>query len=77
MESLHSALRGATKTRGSFPNEEATQKPLDLAIHDASKKWQIVAGCGAALNHSQILWTERIAPLEGGCTRMISRSTDR
>lgn len=64
VESLHSALRKATKTRGSFPNEEAACKLLYLVIRNVSKKWKFVSGWRAALNHFQILWPERLAVLE-------------
>jgi len=65
VESLHSALRKATKTRGSFPNTEAALKLLYLVIRNVSKRWKFVQGWRDALNHFEILWPERMARLEG------------
>lgn len=65
VESLHSGLRKATKTRGSFPNEEAALKLLYLVIRNVSKRWKFVQGWRTALNHFEILWPERMARLEG------------
>ena len=39
IESLHMHLRKVTKTRGSFPNDEAAVKLLYLAIRNISAKW--------------------------------------
>jgi len=39
IESLNASLRKITKTRRSFPNDEAVMKVLYLALHQASKKW--------------------------------------
>lgn len=65
VESLHSALRKATKTRGSFPNEEAALKLLYLVIRNVTKRWKFVPGWRVALNHFEILWPERMARAEG------------
>ncbi|TDO53897.1 mutator family transposase [Idiomarina sp. 017G] len=39
IESLNASLRKITKTRRSFPNDEAVMNVLYLALHQASKKW--------------------------------------
>lgn len=65
VESLHRSLRKATKTRGSFPTQEAALKLLFLVIGNVSKKWKFVTGWRAALNHFEILWPERMANAEG------------
>jgi transposase-like protein len=64
VESLHSSMRRATKTRGLFPHEEAALKLLYLVIGNVTKKWKFVTGWREALNHIQILWPERMARLE-------------
>ncbi len=64
VESLHRSLRKATKTRGSFPTQEAALKLLFLVIGNVSKKWRFVTGWRAALNHFEILWPERMAKAE-------------
>lgn len=64
VESLHRSLRKATKTRGSFPTQEAALKLLFLVIDNVSKKWKFVTGWRAALNHFEILWPERMAKAE-------------
>ena len=64
IESLHMTLRKVTKTRGSFPNEEAARKLLYLALRNVSKKWQTIQNWKDALNRFAILWPGRI-PLPG------------
>jgi putative transposase len=64
VESLHRSLRKATKTRGSFPTQEAALKLLFLVIGNVTKKWKFVTGWRAALNHFEILWPERMAQAE-------------
>lgn len=64
VESLHGSLRKATKTRGSFPTQEAALKLLFLVIGNVSKKWRFVTGWRTALNHFEILWPERLAIAE-------------
>lgn len=60
VESLHSSLRKAVKTRGSFPSEEAAMKLLYLAVQNTIRKWQTVQFWREALNCLQMLWGERI-----------------
>lgn len=64
VESLNMALRKIIKTRGSFPNEEAALRLLYLALRNHSKKWSFLQGWRDALNRFQILWPERMPPLE-------------
>lgn len=64
VESLHMTLRKVTKTRASFPSEEAALKLLFMALENAAKKWNGVQGWREALNQFQILWPERMPALE-------------
>jgi putative transposase len=64
IESLNMVLRKVTKTRGSFPNEEAALKLLFLALRNHAKKWSSIQNWREALNRFQILWPERMPPLE-------------
>jgi putative transposase len=64
IESLHMTLRKVTKTRGSFPNEEAARKLLYLALRNVAKKWHTIQNWKEALNRFAILWPGRI-PLPG------------
>jgi putative transposase len=64
VESLNMSLRKIIKTRGSFPTEEAALKLLYLALRNVSKNWSFVQGWREALNRFQILWPERMPPLE-------------
>lgn len=66
VESLNMTLRKIIKTRGSFPNEEAAMKLLFLALRNHSKKWNAVQNWREALNRFQLLWPERMPPLERG-----------
>ena len=60
VESLHMSLRKVTKTRGSFPSEEAAMKLLYLALRNVSAKWDAIQHWRQALNHFQMIWGERI-----------------
>jgi putative transposase len=64
VESLNMTLRKVTKTRGSFPNEEAALKLLYLAIRNAAQNWSFIQGWREALNRFQILWPDRMPALE-------------
>jgi putative transposase len=64
VESLNMSLRKIIKTRGSFPTEDAAIKLLYLALRNVSKNWSFVQGWREALNRFQILWPERMPPLE-------------
>jgi putative transposase len=64
VESLNMSLRKIIKTRASFPSEEAAIKLLFLALRNHSKKWNSVQSWREALNRFQILWPDRMPPLE-------------
>lgn len=64
VESLNMTLRKVTKTRGSFPTEEAAIKLLYLAIRNAARNWSFIQGWREALNRFQILWPERMPAVE-------------
>ena len=64
VESLNMSLRKIIKTRGSFPSEEAALKLLFLALRNHSKKWNSIQSWREALNRFQVLWPERMPPLE-------------
>ena len=60
IESLNASLRKVTKTRRSFPNDEAVMKVLYLAVHEISKKWTMpVRGWKQAMSQFMILFGER------------------
>jgi len=61
IESLNMSLRKVTKTRGSFPNDEAATKLLYLALRNISKKWtQKVYDWESALNRFAIIYEDRL-----------------
>jgi putative transposase len=60
IESLNMTLRKVTKTRGSFPNEEAAIKLLYLALRNLCKKWNGIFAWKEALNRFAILWEDRL-----------------
>jgi putative transposase len=64
IESLNMSLRKIIKTRGSFPNEESAFRLLFLALRNHCKKWTTIQGWREALNRFQILWPDRMPPLE-------------
>lgn len=61
IESLNMTLRKVTKTRASFPNDEAAFKLLYLALQNIQKKWTMpIANWSRALNAFAILFEERV-----------------
>lgn len=64
VESLNMTLRKLIKTRGSFPNEEAALKLIYLGLRNVSKNWSFIQSWREALNRFQILWPERMPPVE-------------
>lgn len=64
VESLHMTLRKVTKSRGSFPTEEAAIKLLYMALRNVAKKWSSVQGWPEALNQFQQIWPGRLESLE-------------
>jgi putative transposase len=64
IESLNMSLRKVTKTRSSFPNDEAVFKLLYLALRNIAKNWtRPVADWHAALNRFSIIYEDRL-PVE-------------
>jgi putative transposase len=64
VESLNMSLRKVTKTRSSFPNDEAVLKLLYLALRNIAKKWTMpLVGWKAALNRFAIIYEGRL-PVE-------------
>jgi len=63
IESLHMHLRKVTKTRGSFPNDEAAVKLLYLAIRNISAKWlNARTHWTVALTYFAQLFGDRLTP---------------
>lgn len=61
IESLNSSLRKVTKTRSSFPNDEAVLKLLYLALRNIAKKWTMpIQNWKAALNRFAIIYEDRV-----------------
>jgi putative transposase len=60
IESLNMSLRKVSKTRGSFPNDEAVFKLLYLALRNIAKHWtQPVRNWAAALNRFAIIYEDQ------------------
>ncbi|MDY0292469.1 MAG: IS256 family transposase [Desulfuromonadaceae bacterium] len=61
IESINMSLRKITKTRGSFPNDEAMLKLLYLALQNISKKWTMpIRNWKSALNQFSIIFEDRL-----------------
>lgn len=61
IESLNMSLRKVTKTRSSFPNDEAVLKLLYLALRNIAKKWTMpIQNWKAALNRFAIIYEDRL-----------------
>jgi putative transposase len=61
IESLNMSLRKVTKTRSSFPNDEAVLKLLYLALRNIAKKWTMpIHDWKAALNRFAIVYEDRM-----------------
>jgi putative transposase len=61
IESLNMSLRKVTKSRGSFPNDEAVFKLLYLALRNIARKWTMpVQDWKAALNRFAIIYENRL-----------------
>lgn len=62
IESLNACLRKVTKTRRSFPNDEAVLKLLYLALHQIAKKWTMRLGdWKPAMNQLFIMYGVRVS----------------
>lgn len=61
IESLNMSLRKVTKTRSSFPNDEAVLKLLYLALRNIAKKWTMpIQNWKDALNRFAIIYEDRV-----------------
>ncbi len=60
IEALNRQLRKATKTKGSFPSEEAAIKLLYLAIQNAVPQWTRTRGSTKAMLAFKIQFGDRI-----------------
>ena len=61
IESLNMSLRKVTKSRGSFPNDEAMLKLLYLALKNIAKKWtRPIQNWKAAMGRFAILFEDRL-----------------
>lgn len=61
IESVNMSLRKVTKTRASFPTDEATFKLIYLALNNISQKWTMpIRDWKAALNRFTIQFGERL-----------------
>ena len=65
VESLNMSLRKVSKTRGSFPTEEAAIKLLYLALVRVVAQWQTVQNWKQMLNYLDTLCGERIRAAGG------------
>lgn len=65
IESLNSSLRKIIKNRALFPNDEAVQKILFLALRNIAKKWTMpIPNWSGAMNQFAILFEGRV-PMNG------------
>jgi putative transposase len=61
IESLNMSLRKVTKSRSSFPNDEAVLKLLYLALRNIAKRWTMpIQNWTAALNQFAIIYGDRV-----------------
>lgn len=60
IESLDRVIRKTTETRGRFPTDDATTRPIHLAIRSFEKAGRCVREWIAARNQFAILYPERI-----------------
>lgn len=61
IESLNMSLRKVTKTRSSFPNDEAVLKLLYLALRNIARRWTMpIHDWKAALNRFAIIYEDRM-----------------
>ena len=61
IESVNMSLRKVTKSRGSFPNDDAVMKLFYLALNNISKKWTMpLRDWKPALNRFTIQFEERM-----------------
>ena len=61
IESLNASLRQVTKTRRSFPNDDAVMKLLYLALHQIAKKWTMpLRDWKPAMSQFMIIYADRV-----------------
>ena len=60
---FNGSLRKATKTRGSFPSEDAAEKPIYLAINGHEKTARTVRGWLTAVNQFAIMFEDCFSPM--------------
>lgn len=61
IENLNGKVRKYTKTKGSFPTDEAVMKSVFLAINEVTKKWTMpIRDWGMILNQFLIIFDERL-----------------
>ncbi len=61
IEAVNISLRKVTKSRGSFPNDDALIKLYYLALRNIGKKWTMpIRNWKAALNRFAIMFDERM-----------------
>lgn len=61
IESMNMTLRKVTKSRASFPNDNAALKLLYLAVRNIMKKWTMpIRDWGAAINQFAIIFEDRV-----------------
>lgn len=61
IESLNMSLRKVTKTRSSFPNDDALLRLLYLAVRNIEKRWvNAIPNWAAALNRFAIVYEDRM-----------------
>lgn len=62
IEPVNMSLRKITKSRGSFPSDEALLKLFYLALHNISRKWTMpIRDWKAALNRFTIEFGDRLS----------------
>lgn len=64
IESMNMSLRKVTKTRSSFPNDDALLRLLYLALRNVSRNWSVqsVNGWKQAINRFAIIYEDRLPP---------------
>jgi len=62
IESLNASLRQVTKTRRSFPSDDAVLKLLYLALHQIAKKWTMpLRDWKPAMTQFMIMYGDRVS----------------
>ena len=61
IENLNGKIRKYTKSKGSFPTDEAVMKSVFLAVNEVTKKWTMpIRDWGVILNQFLIIFDERL-----------------